>query len=149
MNHVTIMIGLPKSGKDTWIKQNRVHERVVSADDYFVDHETGEYRFVPEEIGTAHEVCFRNFLYLLRYLRSDIIVNNTNLTNWERAPYVLAAKAYGAKVTFVHLTTSSDECIARPDNGHGVPDETIRRMADRFEFVHPFWLDRPDALIHV
>jgi len=145
--HVTIMIGLPRSGKTTWVESNVIHEIVVSADDYFIDGATGGYVFRPEDIGKAHAWCFHKFLHHLQDGK-DIVVDNTNFSNWERSPYVLAAQAFNAEVTFIRMRATAEECIARKDNGHGVPDATILAMEKRFEEVLPFW-PGADAIVGV
>lgn len=140
---LTILIGLPRSGKSTL-----AHHRsgvldesgglavVVSADDFFTGPDG--YRFDPALLGEAHADCFRRCLDAMD-AGHDVIVDNTNLSNWERAPYVLAAQARGYRVCFVRMSASAEECAARPDNGHGVPADAIRRMEERLEPVLPFW----------
>lgn len=137
MPTVTIMIGLPKSGKSTYIKRYLASAVVVSADHFFMDVD-GTYRFDPQLLGEAHQACFRNFMAaLMKGL--DVVVDNTNTQNWERAPYVMAALAYGHRLQWVHVAAEADVCCARSDNGHGVPEKVIRNLESYFEAPLPFW----------
>jgi len=131
---VTIMMGLPRSGKTSWADKYCPHTTRVSADHYF---ETKEgYRFDAQHLHAAHEACFRQFISLVMS-NEDVVVDNTGITRWERAPYILGGNAYDDSVEIVWLTADAETCISRPDNGHHVPETIIWRIASRLE--KPLW----------
>lgn len=51
MRNVIIMRGVPGSGKSTYVRNRYPEARVVSADRYFTDPATGEYRFDASKRG--------------------------------------------------------------------------------------------------
>lgn len=81
---------------------------------------------------------------------SKIVVDNTNTTKKEYAPYIRLAKIYGYDVTIVYpeskwwleiapqikdkTFTDEDVNVFHKKQKHGVPFETIKRMMSRFEF---------------
>jgi hypothetical protein len=150
---VFIMRGVSGSGKSTVAGQIAAHFgpalcRTVSADGYFclpyaegADRDyglppEGEYNFNPGELGFAHAYCMRNFL---KYLENglNVIVDNTNTTWGEIAPYVLVAAAYRADVVIINV--HCDEMTSHGRNVHGVPLEVVRAMTARMrEPLPPF-----------
>lgn len=139
---VTILRGLPGSGKSTLIAKEFPDATVVSADHYFVD-EAGVYRFDPARLKDAHGACLREFIHHVRGGNPrTIVVDNTNVCAWEMAPYAATAQAYGYEFEIVTIECDVETALKR--NVHGVPEETIRRMADRLktEELPPFWPHR-------
>lgn len=150
---IIVMSGLPGSGKSTAVKQLLAeHLRrpftqadVVSADDFFTG-EDGTYDFVLEARGTAHKLCFDRFRELcVRFRPQDlIVVDNTSLTNKERANYIEEAALHGHSAKLVIVRCPVDVCCARrdpanPDNKHPIPAETIHEMAAVFQEPRPEW----------
>lgn len=119
----------------------------VSADQFFMVN--GEYKYEHGKIGEAHSKCFRNFLDAIggnpAYSVNLVVVDNTNTTVAEIAPYVLAASAFGYEheiITIVHPNDhkyrDSDrdwmyakQCAAR--NTHGVSVHAILAQVKRIE----------------
>jgi predicted kinase len=134
---VIVMQGLPGSGKSTWIKNNCPGAVVCSADHYFTDRETGEYKFDPTKIGEAHKECLRAFLDATEAEEDLVVVDNTNLSLWEMATYIQVAAARGYTVEVVRIMADPGVCAQR--NVHGVPLKTILQMADRMEQPLFFW----------
>ena len=94
MKTLYILRGLPGSGKSTLANTIVDTIAVCEADQYFVDKETGEYKFNPDEIKIAHQWCrdevenrmkHNQDTYGLDY--SEIVVSNTFTQEWEMEPY--------------------------------------------------------------
>jgi predicted kinase len=99
MLSVLILCGPSGGGKSTFaqIAAHLPGTLVVSADDHFM--RDGKYCFNPAELGIAHGKCLRLYAEELFYrtVRKEggtVIVDNTNLSLVELAPYVSLAKAY-------------------------------------------------------
>lgn len=137
MRRVIILQGVSGSGKSTFARNIADKLRfgyktvtIVSADDYFTTN--GVYTFRPEKLTQAHAACFRNFLEALQF-RNDptcVIVDNTNTTHVEIAPYILAARAMFVGDLEV-ISIICDPTIAKRRNQHGTPDIVIERQHNR------------------
>jgi hypothetical protein len=117
--------------------------RIVSADSHFLN-DNGEYLFKPEELTLAHSECFAAYLFhLLNGNGSDVIVDNTNLSEIEIAPYMLAATTFGYEPevrTFVCESGQQvKECAAR--NSHGLPLSAVERQWKKLSYrkLAPWW----------
>ena len=133
---VVILSGVPGAGKSTWIKENQAGiSQVFSADDYFMVD--GEYKYNFQNIQEAHSDCIRRFINALQNaeignVEAVMVVDNTNTTSEEIAPYYAIAKAYNAEVALVtFMGGDSAEMASR--NVHGVPEATIEKMQFRLK----------------
>jgi predicted kinase len=135
--NVYILRGLPGSGKSTYARQLR-NASIVSADDFFVG-EDGVYRFDPLQLHRAHQQCWLRFAELTRSGTELVVVDNTNLSPEEIAPYVLPAEALGYTVTI--YTFLVDPAVASRCNVHGVPALKIGQMHERMMSARlpPWW----------
>lgn len=138
---VTILVGVPGSGKSHHTA-SLTGAVVVSADHYFVELGGGTYAFDPTKLGAAHGQCLRRYTEALQRGEAHVVVDNTNTTSLEMAPYVSLALAYGYAVTIVRVTC--DPAVAAARNTHGVPEGAIRAMHARIESMMdagfpPFW----------
>jgi hypothetical protein len=146
---VKILSGVSGSGKSHLARQLREEYSsskdgnvvIVSADNYFL--QGGVYRFDPSCLTRAHAACFRAFLMAMEgYEDHDcewhdryglIIVDNTNTTPEEIAPYVLGAQAFDYQPEIVEIQVSTDDdlqkCLVR--NQHGVPAQAIIAQQSR------------------
>lgn len=136
---VIILVGTSGAGKSTWARNHvRVGESIVSADDFFQGPD-GVYRFDVARLSEAHGACLRHFTARMTAqgpasdpdapMRRAVIVDNTNSTVMEAAPYIALALAYGRRVEIrVFLTPSA---IAGPRSTHGVPQRACDAMATR------------------
>jgi len=141
---VIVMRGLPGSGKSTYA--NKLAElgptTIVSADKFFM--KDGVYKFDAAKIGDAHSSCLREFVDLIQngFLHGHtVIVDNTNTTAREIAPYYQLALAFGHEVKIVSVKSPGVQtCIDR--NVHGVPSATIARMDSNIiglADIPPYW----------
>jgi len=132
---VVILCGASGSGKSTWASSISGAE-TFSADHHFVG-EDGVYRFDPKKLPEAHGSCLRGFTESVRKgAGGTVIVDNTNTTLTEIAPYIAIARAYGVEpeVRVWHVwPISGSEAYERVvrRNTHGVPVEAVTAMRAR------------------
>jgi predicted kinase len=89
MKTLTLLRGLPGSGKSTFAKQIWNEYAICEADKYFVDKESGEYRFDASKLKEAHSWCkneveirmIDNQINSQYY--AEIVVSNTFTQEWE------------------------------------------------------------------
>ena len=130
-----IVRGIPGSGKSTFAKRLVGEDFLVcEADKYFIDKETGEYNFDFTKIKEAHKFCqdtvetyMKDSLVNDQFYR-EIAVSNTFTQEWEMEPYFELAKTYGYKVFSIVVENRHEGT-----NQHGVPDEVLTKMRERFE----------------
>ncbi|CAJ1065081.1 NEDD4-binding protein 2-like 2 [Xyrichtys novacula] len=132
-----LMRGLPGSGKSTLAREllsTGPSGLILSTDDYFA-HRDG-YRYEAGLLGAAHEWNQRRAQDAMRDGRSPIVIDNTNIQAWEMKPYVKMAIERGYRVEFWEPDTSwkFDPSELEKRNKHGVPQEKIAQMMDRFSF---------------
>ncbi|MCD4707189.1 MAG: ATP-binding protein [Candidatus Sabulitectum sp.] len=138
VEQVIIASGIPGAGKSTWIRRNTnpYMTEVFSADDFFHD-KNGRYQFDPAKLSDAHSSCLRNFTLRLLHLnncagnscRITLVVDNTNTSAWEIAPYYSLSQAFSIPVKIVRIIVAPE--TAFPRNIHGVNKEMIQKMAER------------------
>ena len=142
---VIILSGVSGSGKSTYAIQlwnglePGTYCKVVSADDFFITAD-GRYAFDASKLSEAHGACFRAFLTAIQDpFYSLVIVDNTNTTGEEIAPYVLGAQAFGRKVEIHTVAAALADCETR--NLHGVGARTIEAQAARIAArkLAPWW----------
>lgn len=127
-----LMRGLPGSGKSTLAAEFAGEDGLVfSTDNYYI--RDGVYTFDASRIKMAHEWNQQGVETAMKKEHPLIVVDNTNLSFWERNPYKALAELHSYEVQVVHPITDwawdVDECTER--NAHGVPRQTIAAMKDR------------------
>jgi predicted kinase len=133
MKKLYIVRGLPGSGKSTFAEALVGSDFLVcEADKYFIVD--GEYKFDGTKIKQAHEWC-RNRVetYMKDSLVNDqfyreIAVSNTFTQEWEMESYYKLAEQYGYVVFSIIVENRHGG-----KNAHGVPDEKLEQMKNRFE----------------
>lgn len=124
-----LIIGIPGSGKSTLAEKTKREDirfkdaNIWEADMFFID-ENGNYKWNPKTIGAAHLWCKLKVENDMKNGK-NIIVSNTSLVPSERKPYIDLAKKYGYQVEVI-------ECNNEFQNIHNVPEETIKKMKNRF-----------------
>ena len=99
-----IVRGVPGSGKSTFAKTLTNEYSICEADQYFIDKETGEYKFNFDEIKNAHQWCREEVEIRMKdnqvnyQFYPTIVVSNTFTQEWEMEPYFKLAEKYGYTV---------------------------------------------------
>jgi predicted kinase len=136
MKNLYLIRGLPGSGKTTFaLNLVNGHDFLVcEADKYFINKETGEYKFDSSKIKDAHKSCrdtvetyMKDSLLNDQFYR-DIAVSNTFTQEWEMEEYYKLAEQYGYMV-FSIIVENRHSGV----NEHGVSAEKLEQMRNRFE----------------
>jgi len=119
---LVLIRGLPGSGKSTMAKKQYSWCIHLEADMFFM--RDGVYRYEPEKIKEAHEWCQASALIALRSGNS-VVVSNTFTRLWEMKPYIEMVTP-DVQLQIVTATGSYK-------NIHGVSDDVVQRMRERWE----------------
>jgi len=128
--NLVIMVGLPGSGKSTFIKK-LPNPIICSADHYF--EKSGQYKFDVTKLSEAHSQCMNKAHDNMLMKKPTIVIDNTNLTDKERIPYENMAEKYGYEITYVVFEPNKQDIkqLARR-NLHGVDAAKLEVMAKKF-----------------
>ncbi len=129
------MLRLPKGDK-------RATAAYCSADMYFVGTD-GTYKFDVSKLSDAHGACMREFITACQGETEMVVVDNTNTTAVEIAPYILVAQAYGYEVEVITVMCESEDDVraAAARNSHGVPFGGVMAQHKRIQErqLAPWW----------
>lgn len=94
--------------------------------------------FDDESNQTNHRVVFSVLRTLLKQRlalkRPVTYIDATNLSRWERRPYVAIAELWGADVEVLWFDEDYERCRARNlQRSRQVPEDAMRRMRDRLQ----------------
>ena len=124
MKELYLLRGLPGSGKSTLAKS--LGGKHFEADMYFV--RDGEYNFDVTKLKEAHEWCRSSVGGLMINEEPKLVVSNTFTQEWEMKPYFDLARNYGYRVHSLIVENRHGGI-----NEHGVPEEKLEQMKNRFE----------------
>lgn len=127
-----LLRGLPGSGKTTLAHIILQHpagleQEVLSADDFF-ENENGDYNFDSTKIKEAHNYCQFRCSERMRQEKSRIVVANTFTQEWEMEDYLKMAERYNYRVHTIIVENRHGN-----QNVHGVPEDKLQQMKNRFE----------------
>ena len=126
-----LLRGIPGAGKSTLAKQ--LGDSHFETDRFFMVN--GEYKFDPTKLRRAHEWCQSEveLAMINNHVtggldNSDIVVSNTFTQEWEMNVYYELAKQYDYRVFSIIVENRHGGV-----NEHGVPEDKLQAMKDRFE----------------
>jgi len=136
MKELFLLRGLPGSGKTTLA--HSIGGTWVEADHYFLN-ENGDYEFYGSKLKDAHKWCQDSVeeamtwdehpeIEFLSAGVSKIVVSNTFTQEWEMQPYYDLAEKHGYKVYSLVVENRHGGV-----NEHGVPEDKLEIMKNRFE----------------
>jgi predicted kinase len=134
MSGVLFLIrGLPGSGKTSFATAIWNDYAVCEADKFFYDKENN-YNFDPSKLKEAHSWCLSEVESKMiehennKQYYPEIAVSNTFTQEWEMENYFKLAEKYGYKVVSLIIENRHGS-----KNIHGVPEEKLQIMKNRFE----------------
>ena len=134
MAKLTIMVGFPRSGKSTWIEENKGDSIVVEID------------WIRNNIlGNSYHKASEPALWLVADSTTriclgqgrDVILDGINLHSFVRAKYIELAKSMDCEVECAWVNTSMAICMNRntkSDDAQKLSPEALYSMRDSF---HP------------
>lgn len=126
---VTLMCGLPGSGKDTWLSRNRSDLPIVSLDDIRSELDVDPTDNQGEVAQLARERCRE----LLR-AKTSFAFNATNTMRQTRGRWLDLFADYDARLEVVYLEPPLPEILRQNKNrASRVPESVIRKLAERCE----------------
>jgi predicted kinase len=125
MKDLFLLRGLPGSGKSTFA--SLICYTVLSADMYFEDSD-GNYNFDGSKLKDAHRWCLSECEEDMMLETPAIAIANTFTQEWEMENYYKLAEQYGYRVHSLIVENRHGGV-----NQHGVPDDKLEQMKNRFE----------------
>lgn len=138
---VTLMSGLPGSGKDTWLFKNKPHLPVVSLDDIRSDMEIDPTDNQGQVAQEAQRRCKEN-------LRSgkSFAFNATNTMKLTRSRWVNLFADYRARIEIVYVEPLLKTVLAQNNQRiNPVPTSVVRKLAEKSE--PPTWSECHNLII--
>lgn len=138
---VTMMSGVPGSGKDTWLAQNRSDLPVVSLDEIRTEMGVDPVDNQGEVIQVARERC-------REYLRSktSFAFNATNLLVQTRRRWLELFADYNARIDLVYVEPPFQRILQQNrKRADAIPESVLRKLAAKCE--PPTWAEAHQLLV--
>ncbi len=129
-NSLILLRGLPGAGKSTLatvLSENNMYP-IFSVDDFFTDEVTGEYLFNFSDNHLAYKQCEELTRDAMKQNISKVFVHNTFTMDWELGPYFKLASEFK-----YNLFVATVENYHTNKNTHGVSDEQLQKMAEKYK----------------
>lgn len=140
---VIVLRALPGAGKSFLVDALRARSErargisVCSADAFW----TKTRPFDPQRLPEAHADCLKGFTQWIVsppfFDKTTIVVDNTNTTLHEAAPYMAVANAFKRTAALVQIDAPYELAYSRQT--HGCPLKTFIHMAKNMDAAPPPW----------
>ena len=146
---LTLLSGIPRSGKSTWVAKNQKETDVV------VSPDTIRLVIFGHQFHKNAEPFIWSFtdafILLLAKQKKSIILDAVNMGSHIRHKYASMVKPYGYKVKLVWINTTLAECLKRNKKSKDkkVPVNVIEGMAAGFSPINAKYETDFDEIIEV
>lgn len=124
---ITLMRGLPRSGKSTWIATNKKSSDIIVSPDEIRKEIFGHKFFKPAESFVWGMT--RAFLTLLMQQQKDIIVDATHVTSYAITQYDDLIQKYQYRTKLVWVKANLKTCLKRNAKTTKIPAKVLEDMA--------------------
>jgi predicted kinase len=124
MKELFLLRGIPGSGKSTLAES--LGGQHMESDKYFTYE--GKYEFDVTKLKDAHDWCQNAVRVFMENKGKRIVVSNTFTQEWEMKPYFDLAEKHGYRVYSLIVENRHGGV-----NVHGVPEDKLEIMKNRFE----------------
>lgn len=139
-----ILIGVPASGKSTWVSMNRIDGAWVISTDDIIEELSHRYGMTYDEgfrdlIKFAEKVMWANIKMAAEEGRS-IYIDRTNISEKGRKKFIDFLKPYGYTFEAIDFETPEDDEWDRrlaSRQGKTIPTYVLESMADNYEMPLP------------
>ena len=130
---VYMMVGIPGSGKSTWIAKNQQDTWVVVSPDTLLETQYN-YEWTPERAAEAWATSYQQFGRGL-LVGQTMVWDATFTSPITRAAILHTAKGAGYRIEAIFCDTPIEVCIERNQKRgrEPVPESTIHRMAENLQ----------------
>ena len=137
MKKFVVMMGLPRSGKSTYVDSHLSDYQVICADDIRLAMGVQYLQEIESFVWANHDVMIK--AYLIR--GKNIVVDATNTTDKTLKKYKKLANEYNYKFEVIFIDTNYKICFDRNIGKDAVPDAVIDRMMEQIEVLaaSEFW----------
>lgn len=136
--HIILTVGLPCSGKSTYVKQHYPDHTIISSD-LFIEAEADRlgktYNEVFSEKTKEAEKWFNETFDYCLSKKQDIIIDRTNLSQKTRRKYIDKAKSNGYRVSIIVVEASKKlhKKFIEQRSNKTVPESIMFAMASAYE----------------
>lgn len=140
MPKCTILVGVPGSGKSTWLSNNRVAWSKTVSTDNVIEELASQHGFTYDEIF-RETIRFADMVMVKEMLHAaeqgvDLYIDRTNLSIRSRKQFMDKLRKYGYEFDCVVFRTPEPEewnrrLSSRP--GKTIPQDAIERMVASYE----------------
>jgi len=130
---LTLMVGLPRSGKSTWAKNNSKNDVIICPDRIRKLIFGHQFHKNAEDFIWAYA---RGMVKLILEQGKNVIIDATNLNHHTRSEWYRIANDFNASIRVIWIKTSLKECCKRNKKslkGEQLPRERLIGMASMFE----------------
>ena len=134
---VILMIGIPLSGKDTYIKENFSNIPIISLDDI-----REEFKISPKDSSKKVVTIAKERAKVFLRQKKTFIWNATNIIKDTRNSLLNLFISYGAIVEYIYLEVPYKEILKRYNKRERiVPINVIDKMINKMDMVEPYEAD--------
>lgn len=126
-----VMVGIPKSGKSTYVDHNFPDYQLICADDFRLALGVQYNARLEGTVWAAHDIALRAAMER----GCSTVIDNTNTTTASLNKFEALTDEYGYTMRIVHISTPSQVCLERNvvAEKDKVPGHVINRMHEQLK----------------